>query len=231
MPAPPTTMSTPFNHSSRCRCRRRYLRCYCHCSCCCSVLCLARQLFFGCSCYTSAPDIWAFGCTLGAVLLAGDSLIAPLAEQQLEGHVLAGTGGGGGGRGGGGGGPLGGAAQLHGQQAINDGGELGRQGLIGEVERQLLAIFDLLGTPSWAEICAMNPELQGAHGRMREWMATPPRPACLSWREQIMCANSRANEKLSRGACTLLALILQYTPHARPSAAALCEHEFFAMRG
>ena len=33
---------------------------------------------------TTAPDIWAFGCTLGEVLLSGSSLLAPPWEQEEE---------------------------------------------------------------------------------------------------------------------------------------------------
>lgn len=187
----------------------------------CSSLLPWPQLFFGCSCYSTAPDIWAFGCTLGAVLLAGSPPLAPLEEEQ-ERHALAGMGF-----------PACTAAQQHtrhGAYEMERDGNSVIDARIGDSKRQLLAIFDFLGTPTWDEICEMNPELQDAHARMRDWMATPHRPSCMSWRERILRENRHADDRLSTGACSLLAQILQYTPHARPSAATLCHDEFFSMR-
>ena len=100
-------------------------------------------------------------------------------------------------------------------------------------ERQLHALFENLGTPSWDDIIAMNPQLNADHDRARAWMQAPPRPPTRGWRERLLSDLLRDEPtgrtavegpeaaELSYGAASLLAAIFQWSPAARPTAQAM----------
>ena len=174
----------------------------------------APELCLGSPTYTTAPDVWALGCILGEVLLGGVSLLAPPSEQSEQASPVA-------------------APPLRDVEVRDI--ELG----MNDSERQLLTLFDHLGTPSWSELVSMNPtNLSDDTQRCAQWMSIPPREPSLSWREHLVSSlrsdvpKGRAAiegaeaESLTFYATALLAAIFTWDPEARPSAQALGEFAF-----
>lgn len=158
----------------------------------------APELFFGCSAYSSAPDVWALGCTLAEVLLGGEPLFCQLG---------------------------GGGADSDGDEKTPPGAKAAAR-LESSTQRQLLALFDALGTPPWSAIVAMHPALAHDTERRRVWMGMPPRGPTRCWRARLAGvladdAEDAEERALATAAMKMLQRIFVWDPAARPHAAAL----------
>ena len=163
----------------------------------------APELFYGCSSYTFAPDVWALGCVIAEVLLDGVSLFVPPEDEEAPPLPP----------------PI---ARLNASQ------------------RQLLHVFEALGTPSYDDVVAMGIALDDTE-HLRRWMRVPPRAPTLPWQTKVQSAldhqaakglGGRRGSTDAKQALELLGAIFQYAPTARPSAEALlrlgflCEESF-----
>lgn len=168
----------------------------------------APELFFGCTTYETAPDMWAFGATLAEVLLSGAPLFAPACEEGSSDQ-----------------------SSSHGIDAERA-QSFGVPDSLPSRQRQLLALFDALGTPSRADIQAMNPALTDE--RAKAWMRLPPRSPSHGWRQRILVALgpcALAGIHSSHVATALLSLLeacFSWDPAARPLAEGLAAHPFLA---
>ena len=89
-------------------------------------------------------------------------------------------------------------------------------------QRQLLALFECLGTPTWKDVLAMNPALRQDEERRRAWMGAPPRAPTRCWKKRL--AEALATEGAQgevHAAVSTLASIFAWDPAARPRASAL----------
>lgn len=196
----------------------------------------APELFFGSAVYTSAPDVWALGCTLAEVLLGG----SPLFSHGSSKTTVAGNNEGGHRHGSSVGEFIEGrpgtdahADRRHANADANadanaEGAEANVQsdGVgLSAIQRQLAALFASLGTPSWIDVLAMNPELQDAHERRRAWMSTPPRTPTRCWRARLIAALAadadRCDGHLLQAAVQMLSNVFVWDPNTRASAADL----------
>ena len=171
----------------------------------------APELFYGCSSYTFAPDVWALGCVIAEVLLDGESLFVPPADVADEEATAA-------------------APPLPPPIAR-----------LNASQRQLLHVFESLGTPSYDDVIAMGIALDDNAERLRRWMRVPPCAPTLPWQTKVQSAlahqaakglGGRRGSTDAKQALELLGAIFQYAPTARPSAEALlrlgflCEESF-----
>ena len=168
----------------------------------------APELFYGCSSYTFAPDVWALGCVIAEVLLDGMRLFEPPADEEATAAAP----------------PLPPPiARLNASQ------------------RQLLHVFEALGTPFYDDVVAMGIALDDDAEHLRRWMRVTPRAPTLPWQTKVQSAldhqaakglGGRRGSTDAKQALELLGAIFQYAPTARPSAEALlrlgflCEESF-----
>ena len=168
----------------------------------------APELFYGCSSYTFAPDVWALGCVIAEVLLDGVSLFVPPEDEEATAAAP----------------PLPPPiARLNASQ------------------RQLLHVFEALGTPSYYDVVAMGIALDDDAEHLRRWMRVPPRMPTLPWQTKVQSAldhqaakglGGRRGSTDAKQALELLGAIFKYAPTARPTAEALlrlgflCEESF-----
>ena len=157
----------------------------------------APELFYGCSSYTFAPDVWALGCVIAEVLLDGMRLFEPPADEEATAAAP----------------PLPPPiARLNASQ------------------RQLLHVFEALGTPFYDDVVAMGIALDDDAEHLRRWMRVLPRAPTLPWQTKVQSAldhqaakglGGRRGSTDAKQALELLGAIFQYAPTARPSAEAL----------
>ena len=103
-------------------------------------------------------------------------------------------------------------------------------GELSDAQRQLLALFDGLGTPSWPEVVAMNPALDRAESgwRMRAWMGMPPRPPTRPWAARLAeaIAEEEDDGAEAEAAIAMLGKVFVFEPEKRPTAASLSKSAF-----
>ena len=91
--------------------------------------------------------------------------------------------------------------------------------------RQIHLLLCLFGTPSQAEITAMNPDLVANTSSVR-WMRLPPQPPRLDWQSLLRIQIGDDSDVHTSEVLELLTATFHWNPHLRPCAQALLSLQF-----